>query len=125
MLFSRQFSVLISATVPVVQALKIMIKQTENITLKKALQDVADRVNGGLRLSDAFAGHPKIFSVFYINITRAGELSGKLDEVLAYLANQLERDYELASRIKGALIYPAVIFFGLVGVVGTVHSAVS
>ncbi len=116
MIFSRQFAVLIAATIPVVQSLQIMIKQTENITLQKILADVGDHVNGGLRLSDALERHPKAFGVFFINIVRAGEMSGKLDEVLTYLANQLERDFDLNSRIRGALIYPAVILSGLIGV---------
>lgn len=115
-ILSRQFAVLVSATVPIVQALHIMSKQAPTPLLAKVMEDIADRVNGGLRLSEALGKYPKIFSNFYINMVRSGELSGKLDEVLNYLADQQERDYELSSRIKGAMIYPSAILLGLVGV---------
>jgi len=116
MLFSREFSVLISATVPIVQALNIMVRQLDHPYLQRIVGDLADRVSGGIRLSDALARHPKVFSDFYINMVRSGEHSGKLDEILEYLADQLEHDYELMSKIRGALIYPAFILSGFVGV---------
>ena len=112
--FSRQFSVLISATVPIVEALQILSKQTVNPALQKALTGISDDVSGGLRLSEALGKHKKIFTPFYVNMVHSGEESGKLEESLSYLAEQMERDYELTSRIKGAMIYPAAIFSGLI-----------
>jgi len=112
--FSRQFSVMISANVALVQALKILIEQTENITLKMIISEVADEVDSGLRLSDALAKRPKVFSDFYINVIRSGETSGKLDEILNYLADEMEKDYDMMGKIKGAMIYPVFVLTGLV-----------
>ena len=118
-IFSRQFSVMISANIALVQALRILVEQTENITLKMIVSKIADEVDGGLHLSDALAKRPKVFSDFYINVIRSGETSGKLDEVLNYLADEMEKDYDMMSKIKGAMIYPVFVFVGL-GVVGVV-----
>jgi len=117
--FSRQLAVMVSATLPVVQALRILIKQIESIRLKIVVSDVADAVDGGASLSEAFARYPDVFSNFYVSMVRSGETAGKIDEVLNYLADQQEKDYDLMSKTKGAMIYPAFIMFGLV-VVGTV-----
>jgi len=117
-IFSRQLSVMISANLPVVQALRIIIKQTEKPTLKDIVTDIADEIESGIKFSVAMAKHPKAFSNFFISMVRSGETSGKLDEVLEYLANQEEKDYDLVSKIKGAMIYPAFIISGL-ALVGT------
>ncbi|RLC38254.1 hypothetical protein DRH27_02735 [Candidatus Falkowbacteria bacterium] len=117
--FSRQFSVLISAGVALVSSLKILIEQTENITLKTVVSEIADEVDGGARLSDSLAKRTDVFSEFYINVVKSGETSGKLDEVLNYLADELEKDYDMASKIKGAMIYPAFVLSALV-VVGAI-----
>ena len=118
-IFSRQFAVLISANVPVVQSLKIVVDQTESIKLKIAVSQVADEIDAGTRLSEALGKHPKVFSNFYVSVIRSGETSGKLDEVLTYLADEMEKDYDMTSKIKGAMIYPIFVFAGLttVGVV--------
>jgi len=118
-IFSRQFSVMISANVTIVQALRILVDQTANIRLKMVVSEIADEVDSGSRLSDSLAKRPKIFSSFYINVIRSGETSGKLDEVLNYLADEMEKDYDMMSKIKGAMIYPAFVLFSL-GVVGVV-----
>lgn len=115
-IFSRQFAVMLRATVPVVQALRILIKQTNSQKLKLALSDVADEVDGGMRLSEALERFSKIFSNFFVAMIRSGETSGRLDEVLEYLADQNEKDYDLMSKIKGAMIYPVFIVVGLIAV---------
>ena len=117
-IFSRQFSVMISASIPVVQALKVLIDQTESESLKAIVSEIADEVNGGSKLSDAFAARPKVFSEFYISVVRAGETSGKLDEVLNYLADEMEKDYDMMHKIRGAMIYPVFVLAGLGGVGG-------
>jgi type IV pilus assembly protein PilC len=117
--FSRQFSVLISSSVPLVQSIKMLAEQTKNVVLRGYLNDIANEVDGGARLSDALAKRPKAFSEFYVSVVRSGETSGKLDEVLAYLADELEKDYDMMSKIKGAMIYPAFIATGLAAV-GTI-----
>lgn len=115
-IFSRQLSILVSSNIPLVQSLKILLKQTVNRKLKVITSEVIDDVEGGGKLSDALAKHPNAFSDFYVNIIRSGETSGKLDEVLLYLADQMEKDYDLISRIRGAMIYPTIILLGLASV---------
>lgn len=111
---SRTLSVMISAAVPLVDSLKNIAAQTENPTLKTIMVDVSGEVEAGSRMSDAFERHPKVFSSFFINMIRSGETSGQLEEVLEYLADQQEKDYDLTSKVKGALIYPAFIMSALV-----------
>ncbi|MFH0956135.1 MAG: type II secretion system F family protein [Candidatus Falkowbacteria bacterium] len=118
-IFSRQFSVLISANVSMVQALKILIDQTANVILKMAVSEIADEVDAGSTLSGALSKRPNIFSNFYVNVIRSGETSGKLDEVLGYLADEMEKDYDMMSKIKGAMIYPVFVLCSLI-VVGIV-----
>lgn len=113
-IFSRQFSVMISANVAVFQALKILIDQTEKPKFRQIIMEIADAVDSGSKLSDSMERYPKIFSDFYVNIIRSGESSGKLDETLNYLADEMEKDYDMTSKIKGAMIYPAFIFIGLI-----------
>jgi type IV pilus assembly protein PilC len=115
-IFSRQFSVLVAANVALVQSLKLLVDQTENPKLKSVVADIANEVDGGARLSDTFAKYPNIFSNFYINVVKSGETSGKLDEVLNYLADELEKDYDMMSKIKGAMIDPAFVLSALGGV---------
>jgi len=115
-IFARQFSVMISANVTVVESLLILIDQTNNLSLKNMVSEIAFEVDGGSFLSDAFAKRPNIFSDFFVNIVRSGESSGKLDEVLDYLADEMEKNYDMVSKIKGAMIYPVFILTALVGV---------
>ncbi len=118
-IFSRQLAVMVSATLPVVQALRILVKQTEAVRLKIIISEVADAVDGGARLSDALGRYKDVFSHFYVSMIRSGETAGKLDEVLNYLADQQEKDFDLISKTRGAMIYPAFILSGLL-VVGIV-----
>lgn len=118
-IFSRQFSVLISANVAIIQALKILVDQTENLKLKMILSEVVDEIDGGATLSSSLAKRPKVFDDFFVNIIKSGERSGKLDEVLNYLADETEKEYDMMSKIKGAMIYPAFILTAL-AVIGSV-----
>jgi len=112
-IMSRQLAVMVDASLPLVQALRILVKQTVNPKLKNIVSEIADEVEGGQRLSYALKQYPKIFSNFYVSIIKSGETSGQLADVLNYLADQLEKDYDLRSKIKGAMIYPAFIMSGL------------
>jgi len=112
--FFRQLSVLVSATIPIVQSLRVLLKQTTDHQLKRIVSEIADDVEGGARLSQACERHPKVFSEFYVNMIRSGETSGHLDDVLNYLADQREKDYDLMSKIKGAMIYPVFIISALI-----------
>jgi len=109
MLFSRQFSILISASVPVVQSLRILANQSQNVRLKTIIKELSNEIDAGSLLSEAFTKYENVFGPFYINVMRTGETSGRLDEVLIYLADELEKDYDLTRKIKGAMIYPLVI----------------
>ncbi len=115
-IFFRQFSVMISASLPLVQSLKVAGEQTKNITLKMVISEIAQEVDGGSRLSEAMAKRTKVFPQFYVSVVKSGETSGRLDEVLNYLADEMERNYDMISKVKGAMIYPAVVFLGLLGV---------
>lgn len=114
--FTRQFAVMISANVTVVESLRILVDQTKNLSLQNLISEIAHEVDGGSFLSDSFEKRPKIFSNFFVNIIRSGETSGKLDEVLNYLADEMEQNYDMVAKIKGAMIYPVFITCGLIGV---------
>jgi len=116
---SRTLSVMMSASVPLVDALKNISLQTENAKLKQIMLDVTTEVEAGARLSDALERHPKVFTSFFVNMIRSGETSGQLEEILEYLADQQEKDYDLASKVRGAMMYPAFILVALL-VVGFV-----
>ncbi|MEK7580531.1 MAG: type II secretion system F family protein [Patescibacteria group bacterium] len=119
-LFARQLSVMVGAGLPLVSALDVISKQTTNYSFKDVILNITDNVRGGARLSSALDKYKNIFSSFYINMIRAGETSGKLDEVLTYLADEQEKNYDLISKVKGAMTYPifilvmvAVVAFGM------------
>lgn len=108
--FARQLSIMLEANVPVVKSLNVLIKQTPNHYFKLIINEIADDVDGGAKLSQALSRYPKIFNNFFVHLVRAGETTGRLDRVLIYLADQTEKDYALRGRVKGAMIYPAFIF---------------
>lgn len=112
-IFSRQLSVMISATIPIMQALRILVKQTEGANFQKIISQMADDIGEGLKFSEALEKH-SCFSGFFVNMVASGETSGRLDKVLEYLADEVEKNYDLQSKIKGAMIYPAFIVVGLV-----------
>jgi type IV pilus assembly protein PilC len=107
--FSRQLSLMFKSQIPLVESLYAMAKQAKNASLKEKITEVAQEVEGGSPLSQALAKFPKLFSAFYVSMVKSGEASGTLSESLDYLAEHLEREYHLASKIKGAMIYPAMI----------------
>lgn len=118
-IFARQFSIMIGAGVAMVQALRILVNQTENQKFKKVIGEIGDEVEGGAPLSDCLAKRPKIFSNFFVSVVKSGERSGKLDEVLNYLADEIGKDYDMIAKIRGSMIYPAVVMVGMV-VIGIV-----
>ncbi|MFA5052315.1 MAG: type II secretion system F family protein [Patescibacteria group bacterium] len=115
-MFSRQLSVMISSNVPIVRALKVLVKQTENNKFKTIISDVADEVDGGAKLSQSLGRYPKVFSNFFVQMVRSAETTGRLDEILVYLADQSEKDYDMMAKARGAMIYPAFILCALGGV---------
>ena len=109
-IFTRQFATMINAGLPLVQSLTILADQTENKSLKEVTRAVVHDVESGNTLADAFAKHPTAFSSLYVNMVAAGEAGGILDTILIRLATFLEKSDALIRKVKGAMIYPAVIF---------------
>ncbi len=113
---SRQLAVMVESKIPIVESLQTLSRQIEKKTLREKILAVADKVEGGVPLSKALSSFPDIFSDFYVNMVKSGEASGKLSEVLTYLADHIERDHEFNQKVKGAMFYPAfitVIFLGI------------
>lgn len=113
-IFTRQLSTLISADVSLVEGLGILAKQSEKESFKKVISDVASAIEGGTSISSALGRFPKLFDQFYVSLVRSGEISGKLDTNLLYLADSLERSAAMNSKIRGALSYPAFVLFAVV-----------
>jgi type IV pilus assembly protein PilC len=110
-IMTRQFATMINAGLPLVQALNILVKQSDNKILQSTLEGVLHDVESGNTLADALRQHPKIFSHLYVNMVAAGETGGILDTILLRLSVFLEKTEALARKVKGAMIYPGVIGF--------------
>jgi type IV pilus assembly protein PilC len=109
-IFTRQFATMINAGLPLVQALDILAQQTENKDLASITKQVVYDVESGHTLADALRKHPKAFTDLYVNMVAAGEAGGILDTILLRLAQFLEKNDAIVRKVKGAMIYPAVIF---------------
>ncbi|MGI9629044.1 MAG: type II secretion system F family protein [Longimicrobiales bacterium] len=109
-IFTRQFATMINSGLPLVQSLDILAEQTENKNLRAVIKDVLYDVESGHTLADAMGRHPKVFTELFVNMVAAGEAGGILDTILLRLATFLEKNDALTRKIKGAMIYPAVIF---------------
>jgi type IV pilus assembly protein PilC len=107
--FTRQLSTMVSAGVPLTKSLDTLESQTESKAFKEALAGISREVKGGLPLSDAMAGYPKIFDAIYVNMVRAGEAAGILDKILKRLALQQEKDAAIRRKLKSAMTYPTII----------------
>lgn len=108
--FTRQFATMINSGLPLVQALDILAKQTDNKVLAAVTREVVYDVESGHTLADALSKHPNAFSQLYVNMVAAGEAGGILDTILLRLATFLEKNDAIVRKVKGAMIYPAVIF---------------
>lgn len=115
-LFSRQLATLIGARVPLLQALRILYAQITSKQLMLVTQDLIASIENGESLSLALAKHPDVFGNVYVSLVKSGEVSGTLNRSLNYLADQLEKDYALKSKVRSALTYPIFIIVTLVGV---------
>src|SRR5947208_3261813 len=114
--FTRQFSILQDAGLPVLRSLKILEKQMKPGVLKNALMDVVDDVESGSTLSEAFGKHPKCFDRLYVNMVKAGEAGGALEVILQRLADFKEKAQTLKRKIIGAMVYPVVVIMVAVGI---------
>ena len=108
-IFTRQFSTMIDAGLPLVQGLTILAEQTENKTFQNVLKTVTKDVEGGSSLAEALKKHPKVFDALYFNLVAAGEIGGILDTILQRLAAYIEKAEKLKTRIKGAMTYPIIV----------------
>ncbi|MDO8742639.1 MAG: type II secretion system F family protein [bacterium] len=121
-ILSRQIATLFEAQVSALRVFRLIASEVENKSLASILTTVGDDLQGGSPISKALSRHPKVFSTFYVNMVRAGEESGKLSETFNYLADYLDRSYELVSKAENALIYPAfviAVFFGVMALMLT------
>jgi type IV pilus assembly protein PilC len=117
-LLSRQLSTLINAGLPLVQSLRTVSGQTQSKPLKIVIDEVISSVEGGSSLADALSKHPEVFNQIYISLVAAGEASGTLDTSLDRLATQQEKDAEIMSKVKGAMVYPIIVLVVMFAVVG-------
>lgn len=116
-LLSRQLSTLFEAKVPVLDSFKLLSSEAESPVLRKKLSQIVEDIQGGITMSQAMAKHPDVFSKFYVSMVRSGEESGMLQEIFLELSSHLERSYELTSKARNALVYPAfviIVFFAVV-----------
>jgi len=116
-MFSRQLSIMFRSEVPLVESLRTLASQTKKEDFREKVIKLSERIEGGIAFSQALSSYPDLFDQFYINIVRSGESAGKLSEALGYLADHLERDYYLRSKIKGAMMYPILIIAMVIGVI--------
>jgi type IV pilus assembly protein PilC len=122
--FTRQFSTLQDAGLPVLRSLRILERQMKPSVLKNALIDVVDDVESGASLSEALGKHPKAFSRLYVNMVRAGEAGGALEIILQRLADFLEKAQSLKRKVIGAMVYPAVVIFVAVAILTFIMVAI-
>jgi len=116
-LFSRQLATLINAGLPLVQSLRSVDSQTTNKPFKVVIGQVISDVEAGTSFSNALAKHPTVFNRVYISLVAAGETSGTLDKGLERLADQQEKDADIVSKVRGAMIYPAIVLLVMMAVV--------
>lgn len=115
-ILTRQMSTLFEAQVSALQIFRLLGEQAANPFMRRTLTAVSDDIQSGTNISHALERHPKVFSAFYVNMVKAGEESGRLDQTFMFLADYLDRGYELTSKAKGALIYPSFVVTTFVAV---------
>jgi len=116
-IFFRQLSTLINAGLPLVQSLRTVVDQIDNQAFEKILQDIITNIEAGNTFSDSMLKYPKVFNDVMTSLVAAGETSGTLDEALERIAIQTEHDAEISSKVKGALVYPAIVLLVITGVI--------
>ena len=114
--FTRQLSTLIGAGLPLSQSLHTTLDQTENKKLRDVIEDIVVSIEGGKSLYESFSRHPEVFDKVYLALIESGEVSGTLDESLKRIAAQQEKDAAIMSKIRGALTYPVIVLFVILGV---------
>lgn len=115
-MFTRNLRVMVTAGVSLPRALSILSEQTKSKKFKKVILDMRQEIIKGEAFSNALARHPTVFPEVFVNMIKVGEESGTLEKVLDVLTNQMEKEYEIKSRLKGAMIYPIVIICAMIGI---------
>jgi len=115
-IFTRQFATMIDAGLPLVQCLDILSSQLDNMAFREVLMKVKTKVESGSTLADSLGDHPKVFDTLYVQLVAAGEIGGILDTILNRLAQYIEKNEKLKSKVKGAMVYPSVVLVVAVGV---------
>src|ERR1700687_616074 len=115
-IFTRQFATMIDAGLPLVQCLDILSGQLDNMAFREVLTKVKVKVESGSTLADALGDHPKVFDTLYVQLVAAGEIGGILDTILNRLAQYIEKNEKLKSKVKSAMVYPSVVLVVAVGV---------
>ena len=110
LIFSKQFATMVKAGLPILQVLSMLRDQLENPSLKEVIEEIRRSLEGGVTLSKCFEKYPKLFDNVYINMVKAGEASGKLDIFLLKIVDSLEKKEKIKKKIKGALMYPSIMF---------------
>ncbi len=123
-LLSRQIATLFEAQVSALRIFRLLAEQAEKPFIRNVLTSVADDLQGGTAISGALGKHPKVFSNFYVNMVRSGEESGKLDQTFLFLADHIERSYELTAKARNALVYPAFIIVTFIAVMSLMLTVV-
>jgi type IV pilus assembly protein PilC len=116
MVFTRQLATLVDAGLPLVRSLQVLEKQEKNPGLKKALAEMSDSIQSGSTFAEALAQHPKIYNKLYVNMAKAGEIGGVLDQVLLRLAEFMEKAQKIKNKVVGAMVYPMVVLFMALGI---------
>lgn len=116
MVFTRQLATLVDAGLPLVRAMQVLERQEKNPGLKKALGEMADSIQSGSTFAEALAQHPKIYNKLYVNMAKAGEVGGVLDQVLVRLAEFMEKAQKIKNKVIGAMVYPVVVLFMALGI---------
>ncbi len=117
-IFTRQFATLIGAGLPMSRSLKTAAEQATSASMKAVIEEVTTSVEAGKALSEALSQHPDVFNDVYLSLVAAGEMSGTLDTALARLAAQDEKDANMISKIRGAMVYPCIIFLVIISFLG-------
>lgn len=116
MMFARNLSIMVSSGVQISLAVEMLAQQTKNKRFRKALEDISEKVQSGVSLGDALGQHPSVFNNLFVSMVRVGEMGGNLEGVLQIVAVQMEKEHDLISKVRGAMMYPSVVVLAMIGV---------